>query len=320
MITEELNRFDRTLSILVLLQSRKLVKAQQLADRFGVSLRTIYRDIRSLEAAGVPIIGEAGSGYSIMEGYRLPPVMFSREEASSFVAAEKLMSQFTDRGLGAHFESAMRKIRSVLKGGEKDWLAALDAQVWVRNGRALFNEAIPNALEILFRSIALQQQVYLEYRSFTARQPQVRHIEPVGVFHEHDHWYLYAFCHLRNEYRQFRTDRIVVIRPTDQPFIKKHNELPNYEKQEDSCPKTRVVIAVTKGVMRYLESGKKYYGFVSQEEKDEEVELVFETYETLDGLARWYLMFGDCARVIEPAAFKEKVQALLEKTSANLQR
>jgi predicted DNA-binding transcriptional regulator YafY len=320
MITEELNRFDRTLSILVLLQSKKLVKAQQLADRFGVSLRTIYRDIRSLEAAGVPIIGEAGSGYCIMEGYRLPPVMFSREEASSFVAAEKLMSQFTDPGLGGHFESAMRKIRSVLKGQEKDWLAALDAQVSVRNGRALFNAAIPNALEILFHSIAQQQQVYMEYRSLSAGQPQMRHIEPVGVFHEHDHWYLFAFCHLRQDYRQFRTDRIVAIRSTDEPFSKRHGEMSDYRQPEATCPKTRVVIAVARKMLRYMEGGNPYYGFVSQEEKGEEVELVFETYASLDGLARWYLMFGDCARVIEPAAFKEKVQVLLEKTSANLQR
>lgn len=97
MIQEELNRFDRTLAILILLQSKKLVKASQLSDRFGVSLRTIYRDIRSLEAAGVPILGEAGVGYSIMEGYRLPPVMFTREEAGSFVAAEMLMRKFTER-------------------------------------------------------------------------------------------------------------------------------------------------------------------------------------------------------------------------------
>src|SRR5690606_10008011 len=70
------NRFDRIVAILVQLQSKRIVKAQELADRFEVSLRTIYRDIRTLEASGVPIISEAGIGYSIMEGYRLPPVMF----------------------------------------------------------------------------------------------------------------------------------------------------------------------------------------------------------------------------------------------------
>ncbi len=88
-----LNRFDRILAIWIQLQANRIVKAQDLSQKFGVSLRTIYRDIRSLEAAGIPIIGEAGIGYSIMEGYRLPPVMFTREEASSFIAAEKLMER-----------------------------------------------------------------------------------------------------------------------------------------------------------------------------------------------------------------------------------
>lgn len=320
MIDETLNRFDRTLAILVLLQSRKLVKAQQLAERFNVSLRTIYRDIRSLEAAGVPVIGEAGSGYSIMEGYRLPPVMFTKEEAASFVAAEKLMQTFTDQGLGAHFNSAMNKVRSVLRGQEKEWIEVLDAQVWVKKGRELFNKDIPNALEILFNSIAVQQQIYLEYRSFASAKPEVRYIEPVGVFHENDNWYLYGFCHLRNDYRQFRTDRIVAIRKTDKPFTRSHDGIDSYRKEALNCDKAgpKVVIAVNREVLRYIDGGKKYYGFVSQQEKENEVEMTFMPIGSIEGLARWYVMFGDSARVIEPATFKETVKKLLEKTSHNL--
>ena len=98
MSIESMNKFDRIVAILIQLQSRRIVKAQDLADRFNVSLRTIYRDIRSLQTAGVPIASEAGIGYELVEGYRLPPVMFTREEASSFVAAEKLMQFFFDNG------------------------------------------------------------------------------------------------------------------------------------------------------------------------------------------------------------------------------
>ena len=129
MSSDSLKRFDRIVAILIQLQSRRIVKAQDLADRFQVSLRTIYRDIRTLEASGVPIASEAGVGYSIMEGYRLPPVMFTREEASSFVAAEKLMQNYTDKTLGSYHESAMVKIKSVLRGSQKDWVSALESQV-----------------------------------------------------------------------------------------------------------------------------------------------------------------------------------------------
>jgi len=82
-------RFDRIVAILIQLQSKKIVRAQDLATRFEVSLRTIYRDIRTLEASGVPIYSEAGLGYSLLEGYRLPPVMFTREEAESFIDRRK---------------------------------------------------------------------------------------------------------------------------------------------------------------------------------------------------------------------------------------
>lgn len=318
MIVEELNRFDRTLAILVMLQSKKLVKAQDLSDRFGVSLRTVYRDIRSLEAAGVPILGEAGVGYSIMDGYRLPPVMFTREEAGSFVAAEKLMMQFTDAGLGAYFKSAMDKIKSVLKGREKEWITTLENQVWAASDRKPFNKTITNALPILFNSIAMKLQVQIMYRSFSANEPNDRFIEPVEVFYENNFWYLYGFCHLRNDYRQFRADRIIAIKPTEIPFTKSHDNIEAYRKDSSDCTKTKVVIAVDKEVAVYLGDGKKYYGFVEEEEKDNEILLTFMTPSSLEALARWYMMFGDHARILEPEAFKDKVKEFAEKTLAHI--
>jgi len=318
MVAADLKRFDRTLAILVLLQSRRLVKAQQLSERFGVSLRTIYRDIRSLEAAGVPIIGEAGQGYTIMEGYRLPPVMFTREEAGSFVAAEKLMQKFSDAGLGRYFESAMNKVKSVLKGGEKDWIAALEGKVWAAPGHELFNQAIPDALEILFESIAAQKQVFLKYQSFGAAVASSRFIEPVGVFHENAHWYLYAFCHLRDEYRQFRTDRILAIHRTDKPFSRQHGNAGPYKNNVPDCAKTKVVIAVSKEVLRYISDSKKYYGFVKEEVKENEVVMEFLSSTPMEGLARWYLMFGDAARVMEPDSFRQRIKELAEKTLEKL--
>src|SRR3982751_2466850 len=106
MSNEVKNRFDRIVAILTQLQSSRVMKAQDLAERFQVSLRTIYRDIRSLEEAGVPVSGEAGVGYTLMEGYRLPPVMFTQEEAASFVAADKLMQKFTDNKVAASYGAA----------------------------------------------------------------------------------------------------------------------------------------------------------------------------------------------------------------------
>lgn len=319
MLSSDLPRFDRTLAMLVMLQTRRVVKAQEMADRFGVSLRTIYRDVKSLEAAGVPIIGEAGTGYSIMDGYRLPPVMFTREEAGSFVAAEKLMQKFTDAGMGRYFESAMNKVKAVLKGNEKDWVAALEKQVWMEPGNELFNKEVPNALEILFTGIAEQKQIFIEYRSLSSTASEHRSIEPIGIFHEGNHWYLYAWCHLRNDYRQFRTDRILYIRNTEVPFAKQHGSIDELrEKEKSSCEPVRVVLSVDRSILRYINSGKHYYGFVSQEEKEDEVEMVFLTDPTMEGIARWFMMFGDQARILEPEPLKQKVKQMAEEISANI--
>lgn len=316
--TDPLNRFDRIVAILIQLQSKRIVRAQELADRFQVSLRTIYRDIRTLETSGVPIASEAGVGYSIMEGYRLPPVMFTREEAGSFVAAEKLMQKFTDKSLGAYHKSAMYKVKSVLRGHEKDWISALESQVRIDPIPALFNENIPDALEILFESIAEKKQVVLTYQSMQADTSLERSIEPVGLFHENNYWYVLAYCHARTDYRQFRTDRMIRIQRTNQAFTLEHGLLDEHRLQQDKVQKTKVRIRVDKTVARFIKSGRAYYGFVSELVKKDHVEMTFMVSDLENGFSRWYLMFGDYATILEPERLKERVRELLKKNEQML--
>lgn len=319
MIDESPKRFDRIVAILIQLQSCRVVKAQELADRFQVSLRTIYRDIRSLEGSGVPIIAEAGTGYSIMEGYRLPPVMFTREEAGSFVAAEKLMQQMTDKTLGTYFCSAMFKVKSVLRNKDKDWISALESQILVRPGESLFNDNVPDALEIIMESIAEQKQIALLYQAYEADEPGQRSIEPVGLFHENGFWYVLGYCHLRQDYRQFRTDRIVQIRRTGLPYSREHGLLEDFRAKEPiQREKFKIRILVDKKVVRHLQRSRKYYGFVEEKDRGTQVEMTFMACETDEGFARWYLMFGDYAEILEPDFMKERVHDLAKKVMANL--
>ncbi len=316
MSSDSIKRFDRIVAILIQLQSKRIIKAQDLADRFQVSLRTIYRDIRTLEASGVPIVSEAGVGYSIMEGYRLPPVMFTREEASSFVAAEKLMQQYTDKTLGAYHESAMYKIKSVLRGSQKDWISALESKVDIQLSQDLFNKNIPNALEILFESIAEKRQVRMSYLGIEADTPMERVIEPVGLFNENNYWYVLGYCHLRQDYRQFRTDRMLAINRTQQLFTKEHGTLDEYRSGHDDRPKTKVRILVDKKVARFLGSGRNYQGFVTQEVRADGVEMTFMSPDIENSFARWYLMFADYAKVLEPESLKDRIRFLLKDMSA----
>jgi predicted DNA-binding transcriptional regulator YafY len=306
-------RFDRVVAILIQLQSKRIVKAQELATRFQVSLRTIYRDIKTLEASGVPIFGEAGMGYSLIEGYRLPPVMFTREEACSFIAAEKLMEKFTDKELGKHYASAAYKLKAVLQVSDKDWISSIESSVVMQPSTKLFNDKAPNTLALLFKSIAEKLQVTILYQSSEAEKATMRRIEPVGIFHDHDNWYTLGYCHLRNDYRQFRTDRIQEIDITEKPFSKAHQPLETYlKKEEEHLSTTKVRILVDKAIAKHLEYEKKYHGFVSQETIGDQIEMTFLTRNIEQGFSRWYMMFGDYASIIEPESLKIRVLQLTE--------
>ena len=318
MDNDNLNRFDRIVAILIHLQSGSVVKAQDMADRFQVSLRTIYRDIRSLETAGVPVSGESGIGYSLVEGYRLPPVMFTREEASTFVAAEKLMQKFSDKTLGAYYESAMYKVKSVLKGNTKDHIAALESQVWVNSSEEHYNKNTPDALNILMESIGTKTQVRLQYQTPYAEETTTRTIEPVGLFNESNFWYVLAFCHVRKDYRQFRIDRILEIKRTDINFTREHTNVQDFKTKERAGEKVKVVIRINKDMARHTHSNRKYYGFVSEKAVEDKIEMTFLTSECQEGLSRWYMMFGDCAEIVEPESFRTKVLELLENTKNNI--
>lgn len=311
-----MNRFDRITAILIQLQSRKIVKAQDLADRFGTSLRTIYRDIRTLEEAGVPLYGEAGVGYSVVDGYRLPPVMFTPEEAMAFLTAEKLMGKFTDTALQSHFTAAMYKIKAVLRGDEKDLVENLEEQIIVKEKPR--SKPGGNTLDILLKGIAEKKAVHITYRAFGNEADSERLIEPVGIFHENDNWYTMAWCHLRESYRQFRMDRVAVAKLT-QHNQKEHAPLKEFQEAKENFKATftlqKAVIRVDKRIALYLQERRHYYGFVSEVVIGDYVEMTFLSQSLDEGLARWILMFADHAEIIEPQALKDRLSYLIEKIS-----
>lgn len=315
---ESIRRFERIVAILIQLQSKRVVKARELADRFEVSLRTVYRDIRALEAAGVPVYGEAGTGYSLVEGYRLPPVMFTQEEAGTFVAAEKLMQKFMDESLGRHFESAMFKIKSVLKDDQKDWLEAIKSNLVVARSEKLFNRDVPDVLEVLFEAIAEKKQVTLLYQAVEAEKPVERDTEPVGIFHENNNWYLLAWCHLRQDYRKFRADRIQKIRRTGQAFSRQHQNLDYYLERDKPVVSHKVRLLADQGAARYLKWERKHFGFVSERPVGDKVEMLFECDYENNGFARWYLMFADSVEILEPEELKNTVKKLLSRISERM--
>jgi predicted DNA-binding transcriptional regulator YafY len=306
-----MNRIDRISAILIQLQSRRVVKAGDIAERFNISLRTVYRDIKTLEEAGIPLIGEAGVGYSIMDGYRLPPVMFTREEATAFLTAEKLMERLTDPLSEEHYKSAMYKIRSVLRMAEKDFLENIDGHIEVLKSRRVSGLKMDlNPLQIILKGIGDRQVLSIHYFAATTQQKSERHIEPVGVFYQDNYWHLIAWCRLREDYRDFRLDRISDINLIGERFKTQHPNLNEYISRSVKEKNLQaVVIRVEKRILPYLNEQKFYNGFISEKEVGGMIEMTFLT-EFLEGFTRWLMMYGDTAEIISPDILKEQVKQL----------
>ena len=313
-----MNRIDRVTAILIQLQSKRVVKAQEIADRFTISLRTVYRDIKTLEEAGIPIIGEAGIGYSIMEGYRLPPVMFTKEEATAFLTAEKLVEKLTDNSTRETYGAAMFKIKSVLRLTERDHMENMDKYIEVIESPYLSNHKNETAyLQHILRAIGEKAILNIDYFAEHSQEKSNRNIEPIGIFFMSRYWYLIAWCTLRKDYRTFRVDHIKYLSVTAIHFEKDHPSLQSFlNKVSKEKELYTIIILVEKEIIKYLGEQKFYNGFVSQKEVDGKIEMTFLTA-SLEGFARWYLLFGQWAEILAPkelpALIRKNLDALAKK-------
>lgn len=306
-----LKKLDRVTAILTQLQSKPIVRAQDLAEKFDVSIRTIYRDVKTLENAGIPIVGEAGNGYSLMDGYKLPPIMFTKEEVLSFITAEKLMQKFSHQSLGSHYQAAMEKVRSVLRNSDKNLIQNIEKQIDVFSFHTDSGDSLKNVIPIILESIADKTQLNIRYQTVDGRIDN-RTIETVGMFFEFNFWYIMAFCTLRKDFRQFRIDRILEISKTLNPFLQEYGQVNDYRKKSNGN-KVRAKLLVDKKIMSHLVNSKKYYGLTEEVETDQGVELTFETEWISDGFPRWLITFADYATVLEPESLRTRLNELLVK-------
>ncbi|WP_428668328.1 helix-turn-helix transcriptional regulator [Runella sp.] len=230
-----MNRIDRLLAIAITLQSRKYTLAEALAERFGMSIRTVYRDLKALDEIGIPIGFEPNKGYYVMQGYFLPPVLFSSEEANALVLVESIVERFTDKSISKHYHSALNKVKSVLKNQQKERVEHLENKVFT-------TASCPNHnfeyLAEIQTSITNQTTLQLHYQNAN-REVSIREIEPIGMIFYSMAWHVIGWCWLRNEYRDFKVARILKLQNTYTLFRKANHQLLNdYIKEQE----TRMVL------------------------------------------------------------------------------
>ena len=300
-----MNRIDRLHAILTHLQSKRKVKAQEVADRFHISLRTVYRDVKALEESGVPVIGEAGSGYTIMEGYRLPPVMFTQEEASALLMGAKLAEQLTDASVKKYFDAALFKIKAILRTTDKEYVDQLTDHIEVLQSRLPVDHSSNQYLAALQKAIVDKKVIFLRYQANPHEEITERQVEPIGLCYYSLNWHLIGWCRLRTGYRDFRLSRIIRLQLKDETFQNPHPSLHEYIKTRTwESDLQEVVVRFKKQTTRYIQDQKYFYGFVREEEAGEYIRMHFVTA-SLNGFGRWLLMFTDSVCIESPAALSD---------------
>ncbi|PRD56840.1 helix-turn-helix transcriptional regulator [Sphingobacterium gobiense] len=213
---KDTKRLSRLTAILTQLQTKRLVTASELASKFLVSNRTIYRDIRALEQAGVPILTEEGKGYTLMEGYRIPPIMFTESEANALITAEQLILRNKDTSFVKEYSEAINKIKSVLRYNTKHKANLLSNRIVFRQNSG--NNRTSNFLSTLQLALTNFKLVKIKYHSPDTKQTTERTIEPFAIYSTQENWLLIAFCRLRKDFRAFRLDRIQNLMTLNEPF------------------------------------------------------------------------------------------------------
>jgi predicted DNA-binding transcriptional regulator YafY len=223
-----MNRIDRLFGILTLLQSRKYMTGEKIAEKFNISIRSVYRDIKALNEQGVPVSFEPHRGYFIVNGYFLQPVSFSTEEANALLLMESIVSAFSDQSIQKHYSAALTKIRSVLRSSQKDSVERL-----ADNIKLQVPVCFVQNFDYLTRiQKAITSQKILEI-GYTNKQEEVsiRKMEPIGLIFYALSWHLIGWCHNKKDYRDFRVSRILRLNCTEENFtIPKHMPLEDYMK------------------------------------------------------------------------------------------
>lgn len=208
-----MRRADRLFQIVQILRNRRIVKARDLADRLQVSERTIYRDIQDLSLSGVPVEGEAGVGYCLRYSLDLPPLLFDAAEIEALVLGMRMVQTWSSPQLTQAAASILDKVEAVLPKELKH----LNANTRMFSPK--FPEELPvgSVIDTIRSAINQYQQLLFAYQREDGEKSQ-RCINPLGLFFWGKVWTLIGWCHLRDDFRHFRLDRMQQVQLSSQTF------------------------------------------------------------------------------------------------------
>lgn len=295
-----MNRMDRLFQTVLLLQRKAVTRAEDLARRFGISKRTVYRDINTLNEAGVPVVTLPGEGYQMMEGFFLPPLNFSEGEAAALVLAARMFATHAESRLSEQAERALEKISAVLPDRTRRTVEPLVDIIQFYRPPRRFN-LDDDQLVALQQAIRERRVVHLRYHSYGVDDSTERDVEPYSLMYNDGAWYLTAFCRLRVEQRSFRVNRIESLSVRDEIFEPRFMVEPEHHPLE-------VRVRFDARVVRSVRE-RQHYGFRREEPLpgDGNLIMVYEV-DSFSELQPWLLGWGAAAEVLDPEYCREEIR------------
>ncbi len=313
-----MKRFDRLIAILLQLQTSRLLRAADLAERFDVSERTIYRDMRSLENAGVPLIAEAGLGYYLDRRYHLPAVNFSPDEAISLLVSVK-GAQAHVPGIGAMAQSAMDKLLAVMDSQQRSEIRDMQDRIAIAGLSRATSSTEDGNYEQCLRALSTRRTLRLAYHAQYNNRLSERVVEPIGLNHYGGHWHLIAWCQTREALRDFRLDRMQeAIVTADVCPARPQNTLKDYFSTLQSAHTLSQVKIAFRSTFAHIVSVDRYrYGFVNAERIGDEEIMTFLTGNP-HYLGRWLLQYTSEFRVVDNPMMQSTIKQLVEELLPHL--
>ena len=208
-------RLERLLGMALLFSARRRLRAEELAGRFDVSLRTVYRDVRALQDTGFPVAGTAGDGYLLPAGSQLRPLALDPAQAEALALGARLLDTVADRPLRDRLRAATAKLEAILSPEAVRRLR--DRESTVLMPKPTTRDAGP--VSLLLEAVSDRRVVHLVYRGLARSEPTRREIEPLGLVRLADVWLVPAYCRLRQDLRVFRTDLVIEARQTGESYV-----------------------------------------------------------------------------------------------------
>lgn len=305
-----MNRTDRLLAIVLELQRHGQRRAEDLAATFEVNRRTIYRDMDALSESGVPIVSVTGQGYSLIEGYFLPPLSFSVDEATMLLLGADFMHQSFDTPYGRAAQSASAKIEGVLRESLREDVRSVRAALrFIAPGSA--SPAIQARLQLLRHAILECRQIRFRYHARFADaqkgREEWREADPYLLTNVAQVWYLSALDHTKNDVRRFRLDRMEDLAMRDSTFIRPPADTLKALTDDGGGPRMlAVTVLFDKQVARWVREAQSWFAVAEEETTDGLLVTLQIRHE--DEVLSWLLSWGGKAKVLEPASLRRRLK------------